>query len=127
MNNRSQPSRRVILRAGAAIGTPALVALLLIALLDGVGRGVVTGPPLDARLGSYALVARTTEHPACLPLPQQCFIQRPTFQIPQPLYYAVWVGQITYPVRNGRQNLIATVRGREILRLAVVPEGVGDR
>lgn len=114
---RRRPAPPLIAAALAA----ALVAALGAALFDGVRRGAVVGPSLTLQLGSYALVARTTEHPACLPLPQQCFIPRPTFRIPQPRYYAVWAGQITYPVTKGRQSPLATVRGRQLLRLPLAP------
>jgi hypothetical protein len=92
-----------------------LLALLLVALQ----RGAVTGPSLTLQLGSYALVARTTEHPDCLPLPQQCFIPRPTFQLPQPRYYAVWVGRIQPPQAGRTNSVFARVSGRLVLRLAV--------
>jgi hypothetical protein len=99
----------------AVLAALALLTLLLLALQ----RGAVTGPSLTLQLGSYALVARTTEHPDCLPLPQQCFIPRPTFRVPQPRYYAVWVGRIQPPHAGRTNGSFALVSGRLMLRLAV--------
>ena len=107
----------------ASLLVAALGAALIAALLIATRQGVLEGPALTLRLGSYAFVARATEHPDCLPLPEQCFIARPTFRVPQPRYYAVWVGQISYPLRQGRQSPFATVRGWQILRFALLPPG----
>ena len=115
---RSQLRRPLLLLAAFVVA-----AALAATLLGAVGRGAMAGPSITVRLGDYALVARTTEHPDCLPLPQQCFIPRPTFKVPQPRYYAVWVGRISYPVRQGRPSTAATVRGRHILRLSLAPSG----
>ena len=115
---RSHRRRAPLLALALAV---ALAVALAAAVPEAVGRGVVAGPSLNLQLGGYALVARTTEHPDCLPLPQQCFIPRPTFQIPQPRYSAVWAGRITYPERQGRLGPVATVSGRHLLRVAVRP------
>lgn len=95
----------------------ALALLAPASLAVAVGRGLIEGPALDLRLGSYHLVARSTEHPACLPLPQQCFIPRPPFQLPQPRYYTVWAGRISYPPVRGKPSRFATVEGRRLLQV----------
>lgn len=98
--------------AGMLFAAGALAVLLGLAA---VRTGALVGPPLELRLGPYYLVARATEHPACLPLPAQCFIPRPTFQVPQPRYYSVWAGRL----HPSRTSAFVEARGRLILKLPI--------
>lgn len=102
-----------------AVGGGLLLAAALALLLGfaAVRGGVAAGPPLELRLGQYYLVARATEHPACLPLPHQCFIPRPTFRPDQPRYYSVWAGRLL----PGRGGSFVQARGRLILQLPIGP------
>jgi len=108
-----------LLAAGLAL---AILAGLIAAPAFALGRGRLAGPDFTLRLGSYHLIARTTEHPACMPLPDQCFIPRPTFRIPQTRYYTVWAGQITYGAPSGKAERFAKVRGSRILEMALAGE-----
>ena len=114
-------ARRRPISVVAAVLAAALLLGLLATLPLAIERGLVAGPTLSLRVGDYTLVARTTEHPDCLPLPEQCFIPLPTFRIPQPRFYSVWAGTVTYTVRRGRQSSFATIRGRELIRFEVPP------
>jgi hypothetical protein len=95
-------------------------ALSLWGGLQAIERGWVSGPSFTLKLGTFHVMARTTDRPQCMFLPlQECMISFPMANS-RPLTYAIWAGHITavppsgysaaYTVSNGRMLFLTVLR-----------------
>ena len=95
-------------------------ALTLWGGLQAVERGWVSGPSFTLNLGTFHVMARTTDRPQCIFLPlQECMISFPMANS-RPLTYAIWAGHITsvpasgystaYTVSSGRMLFLTVLR-----------------
>lgn len=84
-----------------------------------VQRGLMRGPELNLEAFGYHLVAKTTNRPECMGVPQQeCFTLFPIPLATPRLRYAVWVGTIEQIDAPNSNTANVTIRqGRLILDL----------
>ncbi|NJM08696.1 hypothetical protein HC891_24675 [Candidatus Gracilibacteria bacterium] len=86
--------------------------------LYAIARGTLNGPAVQLNLGSYQLIARTTERPECLPLTvYECFVSFPTASVSAPRYYAVWLGQVGFVPAPGTEARVTVSKGWHLLQL----------
>lgn len=95
-------------------------ALALWGGLQAIERGWVSGPTITLKVGTFHMIAKTTDRPQCIFLPlQECMISFPMANS-RPLTYAIWAGHITsvpasgystaYTVSSGRMLFLTVLR-----------------